>query len=120
MVQLFRAENSEGIPRSGYSARYIADVKFRTKIESGGFILVTIPTGTSSTPHSHVELEEVFVALSEVELHVNDTILHLSLGDTVIVEPGENHSFRGIGHSDSIILAIKFPNIKDDKIVPSS
>jgi quercetin dioxygenase-like cupin family protein len=118
MVRLYRASDAEELARTGYSAKYLADIKFRTKVDDSGFILVTIPTGTRTAPHSHSVLEEVFVALSSLEIIVNDNSFQLNEGDIVIAEPGESHSFSASSTSKGKILAIKFPNLKHDKIEP--
>ena len=116
MVKIFRAADAEELARAGYSARYLADVKFRKSIEDGGFIWVTIPAGTVTAPHAHAELEEAFVALTTLSMHIDDRTLHLEPGDIVLVEPGEKHSFSASKNSESRVLAIKFPNLKNDKI----
>jgi len=115
MVRLYRAADAKEMARAGYSAKYIADIKFRRKINDSGFILVTIPAGTGTVPHIHSELEEVFVALSPLEMVVSDTTFQLDVGDVVLAEPGESHSFSAYSSSDGQVLAIKFPNLKNDK-----
>ncbi len=116
MVKLFRAADAEEMARTGYSAKYIADIKFRKSIPDSGFIWVTIPAGTVTAPHAHAELQEAFVALTALSMHVDDRKLHLELGDIVLVDPGEKHSFSASKNSESSVLAIKFPNLKNDKI----
>jgi quercetin dioxygenase-like cupin family protein len=115
MVHLYRAADTEDIAGAGYSARYIADIKFRSNLDNGGFILVTIPAGVSTTPHSHGELEEVFIAWTSLDLHVNERTFHLAPGDIALIEPGENHSFTASLKNECRLMAIKFPNLKDDK-----
>lgn len=118
MVELFRALESEEIIKSGYGAKYVADIQFLRKVESGGFILVTIPAGAKSSPHIHRELQEVFVALTTLTMQIDEKILQLEPGDIVLVEPGESHCFSASEMADSVVLAIKFPNLKEDKIDP--
>ena len=116
MVRLFRTADAEELARAGYSARYLANVKFRKSIKDGGFIWVTIPAGTVTAPHAHAKLEEAFVALTTLNIHIDDRELQLERGDVVLVEPGEKHSFSASRYSESSVLAIKFPNLKNDKI----
>lgn len=116
MVKLFRVSAVEDTARSGYSAQYVADINFRANLNTGGFILVTIPAGVSTTPHSHGSLEEVFVAWTSLDLHVDDKTFHLASGDIALVEPGESHSFSSHSNKACRVLAIKFPNLKDDKM----
>jgi quercetin dioxygenase-like cupin family protein len=49
-------------------------------------------------------------------LHINDEIFHLNVGDVALVEPHEKHSFTALPKSEAKVVAIKFPNLKDDKI----
>jgi quercetin dioxygenase-like cupin family protein len=116
MVRLYRASSASETARAGYSAKYIADIKFRKSLDNGGLILVTIPQGVSTAPHSHGELEEVFIAWTSLDLHVNEKTLHLLPGDVALVEPGESHSFTATMKHESRLMALKFPNLKDDKI----
>jgi quercetin dioxygenase-like cupin family protein len=116
MVRLYRASEAEDVGRAGYSARYIADIEFRNRIENGGFILVSILAGTTTTPHAHAILEEVFIALSRLEISVSGISYHLEPGDIVLAEPGEPHYFSAHPKEDGKVLAIKLPNLKDDKI----
>ncbi|MGY5881456.1 MAG: cupin domain-containing protein [Candidatus Thorarchaeota archaeon] len=116
MVQIFRASESEEIRKKGYTARYVADVEFRKELNSGGFILVTVAAGTSTEPHKHEELEEIFVALSDLKMVINSTEYHLESGDVAVVAPNDFHSFEASAHSSANIIAIKFPNLKSDRV----
>lgn len=115
MAHIFRVDDAELMGRNGYSARYFADVIFNQKIDSAGFILVTIPSGFQTAPHTHMALEEVFFALTPLEVIVDDSVLSLRTGDLVIVGPNEIHSFQNKTQDEGLLLAIKFPNLKDDK-----
>jgi len=119
MVKIYRVSDAKDIARAGYSAKYVADISFRKRIDDGGFIMVSIPAGAKTSPHIHKKLEEVFVALSSLEMHVDDMHIQLEVGDIVVAEPGESHSFSAHPLSEAKLLAIKFPNLKDDKILPS-
>ena len=57
------------------------------------------------------------ISLGETPIH--ETI-ELAKGDVLVVGPGEMHSFEVIGDTPARLLAMKFPNIKDDKIVPDN
>ncbi len=118
MVRIYRVEDSEKATRGGYEATYVADLTFQKSLDSCGVILVDFETSDRSSPHAHEHLEEVFVALSELSIYVNDIRYDLHEGDVAIVEPGEFHSFERRTNTKGRILALKFPNIKDDKVVP--
>ncbi|MHA2149556.1 MAG: cupin domain-containing protein [Candidatus Thorarchaeota archaeon] len=118
MVRIYRVEDSEKASRAGYEASYIADLTFCTSLDSCGVILVDIEKNGETSPHSHEQLEEVFIAITEIRIIINDTRYDLKEGDVVFVEPGEAHSFETETDRTGRILALKFPNIKDDKVVP--
>jgi len=116
MVQIFKASDAEEIRKKGYIAKYIADVEFRTNLDSGGFILVTVDEGIRTEPHKHEELEELFVVLSDLKMIIDSTEYELEKGDVVLVAPNELHSFEAQKHSSASLIAIKFPNLKNDKV----
>ena len=117
MVRIYRAEASESIQRAGYEARYFADISFREPVASCGMILVTLKPGSKSSPHGHEHLEEVFMALTRIRVQVDKETIDLENGDVLVVDPGEMHSFEVIGDTTARLLAMKFPNLQDDKIV---
>jgi quercetin dioxygenase-like cupin family protein len=116
MVQIFRASEAEEVDKKGYNARYVADVEFRNKLNTGGFILVTVGAGSRTEPHKHGKLEEIFVALTDLKMHIDSTEYELMKGDVVLVAPFESHSFVASDENPACLLAIKFPNLKSDKI----
>lgn len=119
MVRIYRDTDSEKVARSGYDAKYVADLTFKQSLNSCGVIIVDIATDARSSPHSHRLLEEVFIAVTEIQLYIDDTCYELNEGDVVIVEPGEFHSFQTRNDKLGRIIALKFPNIKDDKVIPA-
>jgi len=116
MVQIFKASDAEEIKKKGYIAKYIADVEFLRNLGSGGFILVTVDKGTGTEPHKHETLEEIFVVLSDLTMIIDSVDYELEKGDVVLVAPNEFHSFEAPKHSSASLIAIKFPNLKDDKV----
>lgn len=116
MVKIFKASDSEEIQKKGYNAKYVADVKFRKSLDSGGFILVTVAAGEITEPHAHGELEEVFVALSGIKMKIDSVEYELEKGDVALVNLNESHSFEAYPDSHGSLLAIKFPNLKSDRI----
>ncbi|MFW9805924.1 MAG: cupin domain-containing protein [Candidatus Thorarchaeota archaeon] len=119
MVRIYRAEDSERTGRAGYDVRYVADLTFKDSLDSCGVILVDIKNKGRSSPHAHEQLEEVFIAMTNVLMYINDTRYELNEGDVVVVEPNEEHSFETEDDNPCRIIALKFPNLKDDKVVPT-
>ncbi len=116
MVKIFKASEAKEIHKKGYTAKYVADVNFRKSLNSGGFILVTVSPGTKSEPHAHSELEEIFVVLSDMKMIIDSIEYELEKGDVVLVGPNEIHSFEAAVDSPASMIAIKFPNLKDDRV----
>ena len=120
MVKIFKASDAEEIHKKGYTAKYVADVEFRKSLDTGGFILVTVNAGTKSEPHAHGELEEIFVVLSDMKMKIDSLEYELQKGDVVLVSPNETHSFEAALDSPASMIAIKFPNLKDDRVSSSN
>ena len=102
----------------GYGRKYVADLKFRRNLDTAGFIWVKVPGGMKTDPHLHEKLEEAFVFLDETSMGVGGTVYHVSEGDVIVVEPGELHWFETSEEHDVRFVAVKFPNLKDDKVEP--
>jgi quercetin dioxygenase-like cupin family protein len=116
MVSLYKASEVEVKGRFGYGVKYVAEVVFRAKPENGMFIHVRIPKGMKTSPHSHEILEEVFVAIDSTHMGVGNELFQLDEGDVVVVEAGEEDWFEAPEEHDVRVIAIKFPNIEDDKV----
>ena len=116
MVRVFHFQDAETNNRSGYNARYFADIQFTRKLDTAGFIFITIPSNSKTEPHAHMILEEIFIALTPLKMRVNGKELKLDTGDLVVVEPNESHSIQNHTSKEGRMLAIKFPNVKDDKV----
>ena len=116
MVKIFKASDSEEIHKKGYTAKYVADVEFQRSLDTGGFILVTVDAGKKSEPHAHGELEEIFVIISDMTMIIDSVEHELEKGDVVLVSPNETHSFEATADSPASMIAIKFPNLKDDRV----
>ena len=120
MVRIYRVKDSLQAERAGYHARYLADMKFQKPLDSCGLILVDLKKNGKSSPHAHKLLDEIFVALTDIRIFIDGDRYDLKEGDVVIAESGELHSFETETDMPGRILAMKFPNIKDDKVVPVS
>jgi quercetin dioxygenase-like cupin family protein len=116
MVEIYRASDAESKERLGYEARYVADMVFKDPPDSAGFIIVKIEPEMKTSPHSHGVLAEVFVIMGKTKMGVADMLYDMNEGDVVVVEPGEFHWFETPAGPDVDVIAIKMPNLKDDKI----
>lgn len=116
MVKVWRASDVEMIGLAGYGRKYVADVEFKESLQNGGFIYVRIPGGMQTDPHTHGTLEEVFIIMNKTKMGVGNHILDVDEGDVVLVEPREPHWFETPEGADVVVIAIKFPNLKNDKV----
>jgi quercetin dioxygenase-like cupin family protein len=116
MVEIYRVADAESKERLGYEAKYVADIVLTGPPDSAGFIIVKIPPEMKTSPHSHGVLAEVFVIMGKTKMGVEDTLYDVNEGDVVVVEPGEFHWFETPAGPDVDVIAIKMPNLKDDKI----
>ncbi|MHA1770428.1 MAG: cupin domain-containing protein [Candidatus Thorarchaeota archaeon] len=116
MAKIFRASSNPPQRRHGYSAQYIADVVFREPITTAGFILVRVPSGGRTRPHFHEHVDEVMVALTPARIGIGSEVYSLSEGDVAIVDRGQEHWLEAESNTDTLIVAVKIPNISDDKV----
>lgn len=116
VVKVYRASETELVGMAGYGRKYVADVRFRRKLDTAGFIWVKIPGGMKTDAHKHERLEEAFFFVDSAKMGVGDQILQVNEGDVVVVEPGEAHWFETEEDHDVRVVAIKFPNLKTDKV----
>lgn len=116
MVKVWRASDAKMIGMAGYGRKYVADVEFKGSLKNGGFIYVKIPGGMNTHPHAHGILEEVFIIMNKTKMGVGGQLLDVDHGDVVLVEPGETHWFETPEGDDVVVIAIKFPNLKDDRM----
>lgn len=100
----------------GYGRKYVADIVLKAPTDNAGFILVRIPGGVETAPHAHEFLEEVFIVMNKTKMGVGSRMLDLEEGDVVLAESGEPHWFVTPEGDDVAIFAIKFPNLKQDKV----
>ena len=119
-MKVYRISESETKGRAGYTASYVADIVFSSPASSTGVIVVKVPRNTKTEPHAHAILEEIFVVMNRTRMGVGDTILDLDPGDVVVADPGEAHWFETYHDDDLTLIALKVPNLKDDKVSPET
>lgn len=115
-MKVFRKADASSTGRAGYSASYVADINFANASDTSGIIFVAIPKGTRTSPHAHALLQEVFIAMNRTKMGISSKILILEPGDVVLTDPGEFHWFETYEDEGATVIAIKVPNLKDDKI----
>ncbi|TFG09287.1 cupin domain-containing protein [Candidatus Thorarchaeota archaeon] len=116
MVRVYKATDVESVGKEGYSAKYVADLLFKKATGSAGVILVHVQAGERTKPHAHGYLEEIFIPLEPALLRIDDKRIELDSGDVVVVEPQERHSFEAKTDAPLRLVAIKVPNLKNDRM----
>lgn len=119
-LEIYRANEAEPKKRVGYTATYVADIKLKQEIDTTAFIVVHIDAGARTEPHAHQSLQEAFVFLDVTEIGVDGKTYSVGPGDVVLVDPGEKHWFSAPADRNISFLAIKLPNIPDDKVKASA
>ncbi|MHA1907396.1 MAG: cupin domain-containing protein [Candidatus Thorarchaeota archaeon] len=119
-MRIYRKADSPAKGRMGYSACYVADITLSSPADSTGVILVEVPKKTKTEPHAHSILEEVFIVMNRTRMGVGNNLLELEAGDVVVADPGEPHWFESYEDEDVTLIALKIPNLKNDKVTPSN
>ena len=116
MVELHKLGEAKSASREGYFASYVADIVLKEPSDTAGVIMVELGVGGKTKPHAHEALQEVFVALGDMKANVAGKEYLLNRGDVLLVDPNEFHSFQAYPAQAASMIAIKVPNLKDDKV----
>jgi len=117
---MFRKKDADSVEQSGYTSQYYADIVFSKKVDTAGFIHVTIPPKVKTKPHAHALLQEVFIALSPLKVIVDSNEYSLGVNDLIMVDSNEYHSIENPLNQEANVIAVKFPNLKEDKVQNSN
>ena len=115
-MKIYRISESETKGRAGYTASYVADIALTSPASSTGVIVVKVPRNTKTEPHAHAILEEIFVVMNRTQMGVGERVLDLEPGDVVVADSGEAHWFETYHDVDLTLIALKVPNLKEDKV----
>ena len=115
-MKKYPAEECDPVKRAGYTARYLADIEFPEPVDSAGFVFVRIPAGGRTRSHTHYHLDEMFVAMTPLRVGVGTELHEAKVGDVFLIERGELHWFEAPASTDALLMAIKVPNLKEDKV----
>ncbi len=98
--------------RGEYSIKRLFDLK------NAGFYETTIPAMQTVPNHYHVNCEEVLYFRGSGQIQVEGVHYDVVAGDFISLEKGEEHTIYA-GTKDLKLIAIKFPNLKEDKVITS-
>lgn len=69
--------------------------------------------GASSERHVHDQSVQVYVGLSgEFAVATDDEVVHLEVGDAVIIPAGEFHAIQNLGDTPANVLVISSPALR--------
>ena len=113
-MEIVRRLKAENLKREGYSVKHLLSFKFHKSIDSAVFYETTIPVNGSFTEQWHKESYEMIYFVSSGIAIVDGVEHHFDIGDMIMMNPNEKHSFRAKG-KDLVILAVRFPDLPTDK-----
>ena len=101
--------------RGSYSIKRLFTEQLSKNPQNVGFYETTVPKGNVCGHHFHEELDEIIIFLTKAKVRVEQEIYDFESGDIIILKPGDKHEF--IAEENEVkLIAIKLPNIVDDKV----
>ena len=77
-----------------------------------------LPVGSTFQLHYHEDMQEVFVLMQgDVEMRVDQHLVKLKPGDTIVVDANERHQMRNLGKCDAEYLVVGISGLKKGKTV---
>lgn len=100
----------------GYSIKRLFTEALNKNPKNLGFYETTIRPKDSVKNHYHKDLDEILYFITKGKVKVNDNIYTFNPGDIIILPPENPHEI--IADEEEVrLIAIKLPNIVNDKIV---
>tara|TARA_Y100000310_G_C20168690_1_gene572596 strand:- start:206 stop:568 length:363 start_codon:yes stop_codon:yes gene_type:complete len=81
-----------------------------------GFYQTTIPKGSKVPGHHHAKLDEVFIFLTKARVEIEGSMYHFHPKDMVFLKAGDKHEIFA-DDEDVVLIAIKLPDHKEDKVL---
>jgi mannose-6-phosphate isomerase-like protein (cupin superfamily) len=77
-----------------------------------------VAVGAATTPHHHVETEEIYFILEgEADMRVGDQIRRVGPGDAIAISPGQIHQITNVGRTELRFLCMCAPAYEHDDTV---
>jgi len=113
-MEIIKKSEAEELAREGYRVKKLLSFKFGKLIDSAVFYETTIPVGGSFKEQWHNESYEMIYFVSPGNATIDGVEYTFQTGDLLMMSPHEKHSFKAT-EKDLIILAIRFPDLPNDK-----
>ena len=104
--------------RGKYSIKRLFTEKLNHKPENVGLYETTIQPGKKVKYHYHANLDEVIIFITDGRMKIEGEMRTFSPGDLVFLESGNAHEIYA-DEKEVKLYAIKLPDIKEDKVLPS-
>ena len=81
-----------------------------TGLTSHSLAIITHPAGMSTVEHHHTLADEVYyVQAGRGRIRIDDTVIDVSSGDTVIIRPGQRHKLWADAGEDLVLVVTCAP-----------
>ena len=99
---------AQDVPQfSGPDGAHIRELAGRsTGLESHSLAIIVHPAGMTTVEHHHTVADEVYYVQSgKGRIRVDELVLDVAAGDTVIIRPGQRHKLWA-DHGEDLVLVV--------------
>ena len=114
-MKIIRFNEIPNEQRKGYSIKRLCTEKLNKNPENIGFYETTIPPHSKVKKHIHQNLDEVLLFLTKAKVRVDSEVHSFNPGDIMILPPDSPHEIFA-EEEEVKLIAVKLPNIVDDKV----
>lgn len=112
-MKIFRATEARVEARVWGSLGTLAEITLPSSVSTVGFFHPTTPPGGTLRFHRHEEMSEFMYFLKPGKLKAGKESYDISVGDIVMLSPGDPHEISG-GPEGVSLFVIKLPNKPKD------
>ena len=115
-MKIIRLNHIPNEERDGYFIKRLFTHQLEKEPNNVGFYQTTIPKGSIVKGHYHANLEEVLYFITKAKVKSESLTFSFEPGDIMILSPGDWHEIIA-EEEDAKLIAVKLPNIVDDKVL---
>lgn len=97
-----------------YYIRRVLDEMLSTPPESVGVYFTSVRSYVAE--HHHRNLDEILIFLTPAAIEINGERYEMQKYDSVFLPRGTNHKIYSNNDQESMLIAVKMPNAKEDKV----
>lgn len=102
----------------GRTVTALLDLPVNVPVDRTGMLIVVHPADFHETRHHHQFLYEIFYFLDDADYWVSGHVVRLTVGDLLVLEPGDVHGALPVPHPVRLIV-FHLPMVPGDKIEAS-